>query len=118
MPKPLKGKATTGRPCPGGLAYNRLIDAHPLGKVPDIYCERCKCRLGCSTCVPAKETCMCKQCRDYAFHVPGRGGIVKDPKTQSEAWGAIWAVYKGTMSADDAEKLFNEMFSKTKGRSH
>ena len=118
MPKPLKNKAAAGKPCPGGLAYNRIVDAHRLGKVADVFCERCKCRLGCSTCVPARETCVCKRCRDYAFHVPGRGGIVKDPKKVSEAWSVVWAVYKGTMTEKQAESMFNKMFAATKARGH
>lgn len=116
MPKPLKGKAKTGRPCPGGLAYGRLADDHPLGKVPDVYCERCNCRLGCSSCVPPKAGCVCKRCRDYAFHVRGRGELVKDPKTQSEAWSVVWGVYKGTMTEEQAEAMFNRMFAATRGK--
>jgi hypothetical protein len=95
MPK-RKDLAVTKTPkpgdCLGGRSWQFKPEPHAPGKVKDIYCYRCKARMGCSFCCEKARELLCLECHNWATKTAMRyhGNIVpcfKVPRVRTdEGW--------------------------------
>jgi hypothetical protein len=84
MPRATSETKKIKNPCPGGRSFNRKGNEHERGK--DVYCRRCKARMGCSWCCERPNELVCLNCHDWA-HLAGlkqHGPIVKREKALAE----------------------------------
>jgi hypothetical protein len=66
MPRELSKPVPARGMCRGGMSMNCGHSEHARGKVADVYCRRCKARMGCSACCEIPSELVCLNCRDWA----------------------------------------------------
>lgn len=100
--------------CHGGNSFGCKHDEHPISaKIPDIFCYRCDERMGCYSCVQIARELLCLRCHDWATRIAMRvhGPIVRDRKVGMEALRMVKMVLEGKLSAEDGEKLINDLMA-------
>ena len=76
--------------CEGGRSFNCWRESHVQkvldGKVQvdlaDVYCYRCKVRMGCKRCVESAHDLICLECHNWATKagVIHHGNVIPNPK--------------------------------------
>lgn len=86
MPRTKKESSSSGAKCPGGRSYGCKQEEHEYGKVADIYCDRCKTRMGCSFCCQIPRELLCLNCKDWAKQagIDAHGHIVGMNRAEAE----------------------------------
>jgi len=79
--QPEEGDSKAGYCC-GGRSWQRKQEPHPPGKVRDVYCYRCKARMGCSRCCERERDLLCLECHNWAskIGVAFHGNVVPNDK--------------------------------------
>jgi hypothetical protein len=100
------------RACFGGRSFNCRREGHPVGKVPDILCWRCKTRMGCSRCVESPRDRICLVCHEWATKIAyeNHGPIEKEPVIARDAMKIVQMRKSGQITDQESEQLFSELW--------
>jgi hypothetical protein len=84
--------------CRGGRSWQFKQDPHKPGKIKDIYCYRCKTRMGCSFCCEKARELLCLECHNWATKTAMRyhGNIVPNPKVPRVRTDEGWIRHEAT----------------------
>ncbi len=110
MPKERREKQDYPK-CHGGNSFGCMHEEHKLAD--DVFCFRCDERMGCRRCVQIARELLCLRCHDWATRIALRvhGPIVRDRKVGMEALRMVKMVLEGKLSAEDGEKLINDLMA-------
>ena len=98
--------------CSGGRSFGCNRTEHDIGKVEDVFCFRCKTRMGCSRCVEPAGSRVCLNCHDWATRAAlGRHGPMVSREKGAEAMKIVMMIAGRKITESDGNKLLDELFA-------
>ena len=78
-----------------GRSWQFKQDPHTPGKIANIYCYRCKTRMGCSFCCEISRELLCIECHNWATKAAVRyhGNVVPNFKIKRVRTDAGWITH-------------------------
>lgn len=96
--------------CRGGNSMNCNHRTHR--KQQDVFCWRCKQRMGCTGCCEIERDRVCLNCRDWANRaaLDTHGPLIKDKGKCAEGFRIVSMIALRSIDPADGEQLLSELF--------
>ena len=95
--------------CSGGQSFNSRHKTHVKGS--DVYCYRCKTRMGCTACVEVSRELICLYCHNWASKhgLKQHGNVMPNAKVQNVNTDDRWRRWTGIGTGYVIESLQRQL---------